>query len=77
MKKINNIVSMYLVKEWGKLMKSFLTAPFVMTKRRTKRTSGKYGSISPVLNDPHDTKAISGFKGQPGGKVKTLKTLYL
>lgn len=43
------------------------------TKRRTKRTSGKYGSINPVLNDPHDTKAISGFKGQPGGKVKTLK----
>ena len=43
------------------------------TKRRTKRTSGKYGSISPVLNDPHDTKAISGFKGQPGGKVRTLK----
>ena len=43
------------------------------TKRKTKRTSGKYGSISPVLNDPHDTKAISGFKGQPGGKVRTLK----
>jgi hypothetical protein len=43
------------------------------TKRRTKRTSGKYGSVSPILNDPHDTKAISGFKGQPGGKVKTLK----
>ena len=43
------------------------------TKRRTKRTSGKYGSASPILNDPHDTKAISGFKGQSGGKIKVLK----
>ena len=45
----------------------------IYTKRRTKRTSGKYGSASPILNDPHDTRAISGFKGQPGGKVRTLK----
>ena len=43
------------------------------TKRRTKLSSGKYGTVSPVLNDPHSTKAISGFKGQSGGKVKTLK----
>ena len=43
------------------------------TKRRTKRTSGKYGSASPILNDPHDTKAVSGFKGQSGGKIKVLK----
>lgn len=44
------------------------------TKRKVyKPTSGKYGTINPQLNDPHDTKAISGFKGQPGGKVRTLK----
>ncbi len=42
------------------------------TKRRTKRTSGKYGSASPILNEPHSTKSISGFKGQSGGKMRTL-----
>jgi len=42
------------------------------TKRRARRTSGKYGSASPILNDPHDTKAVSGFKGQSGGKISTL-----
>jgi len=43
------------------------------TKKRVKRTSGKYGSASPILNEPHDTKAISGFKGQSSGKIKVLK----
>ena len=43
------------------------------TKRRTKRSEGKYGTVNPQLNEPHSTKAISGFKGQPGGKSKTLK----
>lgn len=43
------------------------------TKKRAKLSSGKYGTANPQLNDPHDTKAISGFKGQPGGKVRTLK----
>tara|TARA_R100000773_G_C4170221_1_gene84237 strand:- start:173 stop:406 length:234 start_codon:yes stop_codon:yes gene_type:complete len=37
------------------------------------KPKGKYGTASPILNEPHDTKSISGFKGQPGGKVKTLK----
>lgn len=45
----------------------------VDTKRPAKRSKGKYGTINPQLNDPHSTKAISGFKGQPGGKVNTLK----
>ena len=61
--------------DFNSLVKNILEdfrAP-IDTKRRTKRASGKYGSASPVLNDPHDTKAISGFKGQPGGKVRTLK----
>jgi len=43
------------------------------SKRRTKRSKGKYGTVNPQLNDPHSTKAISGFKGQPGGKQHTLK----
>jgi len=43
------------------------------TKRPTKRSKGKYGTVNPQLNDPHSTKAISGFKGQPGGKQHTLK----
>jgi len=43
------------------------------TKRRTKLSSGKYGTVNPQLNDPHSTKSISGFKGQSGGKIKTLK----
>ena len=43
------------------------------TKRPTKRSKGKYGTVNPQLNDPHSTKAISGFKGQPSGKQRTLK----
>jgi hypothetical protein len=43
------------------------------TKKRTKLSSGKYGTVNPILNDPHSTKSISGFKGQPGGKMRTLK----
>jgi len=42
------------------------------TKRRTKLSSGKYGTVNPQLNDPHSTKSISGFKGQSGGKMNTL-----
>ena len=45
----------------------------VDTKRPTKRSKGKYGTVNPQLNEPHSTKAISGFKGQPGGKQHTLK----
>jgi|TARA_R110000744_G_scaffold351540_2_gene457391 hypothetical protein len=49
------------------------TAP-TDTKRPVKvRSKGKYGTVNPQLNDPHSTKAISGFKGQPGGKQKTLR----
>mgnify|MGYP003146716069 CR=1 FL=1 len=28
------------------------------------KPKGKYGTASPILNEPHDTKSISGFKGQ-------------
>ena len=45
----------------------------VDTKRPTKRSKSKYGTVNPQLNEPHSTKAISGFKGQPGGKSKTIK----
>ena len=49
------------------------TAP-TDTKRPVKvKPKGKYGTVNPQLNDPHNTKAISGFKGQLGGKQKTLK----
>jgi hypothetical protein len=49
------------------------TAP-TDTKRPVKiRPRGKFGTVNPQLNEPHSTKAISGFKGQPGGKQKTLK----
>jgi len=66
------IINIYM--EFNSLVKSILEdfrAP-TDTKRRTKLSSGKYGTVNPVLNDPHATKAISGFKGQSGGKVKTL-----
>jgi hypothetical protein len=48
------------------------TAP-TDTKRPVKvRPSGKYGTVNPQLNEPHNTKSVSGFKGQPGGKMKTM-----
>jgi hypothetical protein len=44
------------------------------TKRPVKlRPNGKYGTINSQLNEPHSTKSVSGFKGQPGGKIKTVK----
>lgn len=55
-----------------KILEDF-TAP-TDTKRPVKAsTRGKYGTVNPQLNKAHSTKSISGFKGQPGGKVKTLK----
>ena len=55
-----------------KLLEDF-RAP-IDTKRSLKvRPKGKYGTINPQLNEPHSTKSISGFKGQPGGKIKTVK----
>ena len=56
---------------YEKIMEDF-RAPVDSNRTQKKRTSGKYGSINPQLNDPHSTKAISGFKGQPGGKMKTV-----
>ena len=45
----------------------------VDTKRPVKkRPKGKFGTVNPQLNEPHSTKSISGFKGQPGGKMKTV-----
>tara|TARA_R110002124_G_scaffold111124_1_gene264756 strand:- start:3448 stop:3696 length:249 start_codon:yes stop_codon:yes gene_type:complete len=46
----------------------------VDTKKPVKvRPKGKYGTVNPQLNEPHNSKSITGFKGQPGGKIKTLK----
>ena len=43
------------------------------TKKPVKvRPRGKFGTVNPQLNEPHDTKSTSGFKGQSGGKVGTL-----
>ena len=43
------------------------------TKKPVKvRSRGKYGTVNPQLNEPHDTKSTTGFKGQSGGKVSTL-----
>ena len=47
-------------------------APIDTKRRVTVRPKGKYGTINPQLNEPHSTKAISGFMGQPGGKQHTL-----
>lgn len=56
----------------NKILEGF-NAP-VDTKRPVKvRPKGKFGTVNPVLNKPHKTKSISGFKGQPGGKQKTIK----
>ncbi len=56
---------------YNQLMEDF-TAP-TDTKRPAKvRPRGKYGTINPQMNEPHSTKSISGFKGQPGGKMKTM-----
>ena len=62
--------------DFNSLVKNILEdfrAP-IDTKKPTKlRPKGKYGTANPQLNEPHDTKAISGFKGIPGGKIRTLK----
>jgi hypothetical protein len=49
------------------------TAPTDTNRPVKVRPSGKFGTVNPQLNEPHSTKSISGFKGQPGGKQKTLK----
>ena len=54
-----------------KIMEDF-RVPYDSNRIQKKQTSGKYGSINPRLNSPHSTKAISGFKGQPGGKMRTV-----
>ena len=48
-------------------------APIDVQRPGKVKPRGKFGTVNPQLNDPHSTKAISGFKGQPGGKQKTLK----
>jgi len=45
----------------------------VDTNKRSKVLKGKFTNQNSQLSDPHSTKAISGFKGQPGGKQHTLK----
>jgi len=43
------------------------------TKKPVLKSKGKYGTVNPQLNNSHSTKSISGFKGQPGGKIKMMK----
>ncbi len=54
-----------------KVLEDFYTP--VDAKRPTLKSGGKFGTINPQLNEPHNTNSISGFKGQPGGKKYTLK----
>lgn len=48
------------------------TAPVDSGRVAKKRPSGKFGTINPQLNEPHSTASTSGFKGQPGGKMRTM-----
>ena len=43
------------------------------SKRKSKVLPGKFTNQNSQLDKAHDTKSISGFKGQLGGKIKTLK----
>jgi len=43
------------------------------SKRKSKVLPGKFTNQNSQLDKAHSTKPISGFKGQPGGKIKTLK----
>jgi len=45
----------------------------VGNNKKSKVLPGKNTNQNPQLGEPHSVKAISGFKGQPGGKIKTLK----
>ena len=54
-----------------KILEDF-KAPFD-SRRKSKVLPGKFTNQNSQLDKAHDTKSISGFKGQPGGKMKTLK----
>lgn len=54
-----------------KLLEDF-KAP-VESNKRSKVLPGKFANQNSQLSKADDTKSISGFKGQPGGKMKTLK----
>ena len=56
---------------FDKIMEDY-RAPIDSNRTQKMQTSGKYGSVNPRLNSPHSTKATSGFKGQPGGKMHTV-----
>ena len=47
-------------------------APVDVQRPGKVKPRGKFGTNNPQLNEPHSTKPISGFKGQPGGKIDTL-----
>jgi len=47
-------------------------APVDVQRPGKVKPRGKFGTNNPQLNEPHSTKSISGFKGQPGGKINTL-----
>ncbi len=54
-----------------KILEDF-KAPFD-SRRKSKVLPGKFTNQNSQLDKAHDTKSISGFKGQPGGKQHTLK----
>jgi len=47
-------------------------APIDVQRPGKVKPRGKFGTVNPQLNVPHSTKSVSGFKGQPGGKMNTL-----
>jgi len=55
----------------NKILEDF-KAP-IDSRRKSKVLPGKFTNQNSQLDKAHDTKSISGFKGQPGGKMKTLK----
>lgn len=55
----------------NKILEDF-KAP-IDSRRKSKVLPGKFTNQNSQLDKAHETKPISGFKGQPGGKMKTLK----
>jgi len=45
----------------------------VDTNKKSKALPGKFTNQNPQLGKPHNSKSVTGFKGQRKGKVKTLK----
>ena len=55
---------------FDKILEDF-NAP-VDTNKKSKALPGKFTNQNPQLGKPHDSKTVTGFKGQPGGKINTV-----